>query len=238
MKKYLTMILCVVVMTAVVFFVLNISVATRQGINYQWHTVKIPLYLKILDFFDRHYNYKELAKRITLNTKDDRVKAIRIFEWTYNNLKQVSQTLPVVDDHVWHIIVRGYGARDQFSDVFSTLCNYAGLDAFYTWVYTQEQTSRIPLSFVKLSGKWFIFDPYQGAYLIDAHGLPIDIDAIKSGNSWTVKHLQAEINLSDLDVDYSRYLDNFPDTKKVGLRKANIQSPVNRLLFEIKKRIK
>ncbi|MEK6715229.1 MAG: transglutaminase domain-containing protein [Candidatus Omnitrophota bacterium] len=238
MKKYLSIILCLIILTAAAFFVLNINVTTRQGINYQWHTVKIPLYLKLLDFFDRHYNYKELVKRITLNAKDDRVKAMRIFEWTCNNLKRAPQTLPVVDDHVWHIIVRGYGARDQFSDVFSTLCNYAGLDAFYTWVYTQERTSRIPLSFVELSGKWFIFDPYNGAYFTNAQGLPVDIDAIKLGNSWRVKHLRTEINPTDLDVDYSRYFGNFPDTKKAALRKANIQSPVNRLFFEIQKRIK
>jgi hypothetical protein len=38
--------------------ILNISVTTRQGVNYQVREIKFPLYLKILDFVDRHYKQK------------------------------------------------------------------------------------------------------------------------------------------------------------------------------------
>ena len=56
---------------------------------------------------------------------------MEIFIWTCENIRKQPDGLPVIDDHVWHIIIRGYGEPDQSSDVFTTLCNYAGIRAFY-----------------------------------------------------------------------------------------------------------
>ena len=111
---------------------LNFTVTTQKGVNFKVQTIKIPLYLKALDFFDRHYNYKLITKRIIRDAQNEQDKAMKILEWTYKNIKRQPKELPVIDDHVWHIIVRGYGLNDQFSDVFTTLCNYAGMDAFFT----------------------------------------------------------------------------------------------------------
>jgi len=212
------------------FSTLNIKVNTIKGINYQWYTLKIPLYLKLLDFFDRHYNYEDLVVRITEGLTDQKDKVTRIFDWTYNNIRRVPAGFPVIDDHVWNIIVRGYGADDQLSDVFTTLCNYAGIDAFYSLVYTPDQASAIPISFVKINGKWYIFDPYRGTLFRNPKRELIDIESIRLQKNWL-----ADSKISHPELDYRPYLDNLETPKEVGLRRANIQSPFRRLIYELKK---
>ena len=210
--------------------VLNIEVTTRKGVNYKWQTIRIPLYLKILNFFDRHFNYAWLVSRIVDKNESAQEKVLKIFHWTYENIRHQPEELSVTDDHVWYIIVRGYGARDQISDVFTTLCNYAGVDAFYSQVYSRDRTHRVPLSFVRIEKRWFVFDPYYGIYFGDKQGQLIDIGSLKSGNNWTMESLGAKP-----DIEYMIYLDNLPSVKEIGLNRANIQSPINRLIYEIKK---
>lgn len=229
MKKFFNPFLSIIVVITIIVLVLNVNVTTRKGVNFQWHTIKLPLYLKILDFFDRHYNYKQLVKIIIRDAKTDQERVMKIFEWTYKNLKKVPEGLPVVDDHVWYIIVRGYGASDQFCYVFATLCNYAGLEAFYSLVYTYDRAKSIPLCFVKIGKKWRVFDPYYGVYFKDKTGNLADIVALKSG-SWT-----AECNKEEMNSDYALYFHNFTAIKETDLNRTNIQSPLKRLLFEIKK---
>ena len=229
MKRVLIILLIGIFIITGLLVIVNIEVTTRQGINYQWHTIEIPLYLKILDFFDRHYNYRWLVNRIINNKDSDETKVLKIFHWTCENIKHQPKELPAIDDHVWHIIVRGYGARDQISDVFTTLCNYAGVDAYFGWVYTADRTKRILLSFVKIGERWCIFDPFNGSYFKNKDDKFADIEEIKSGSSWSIENLGRKS-----DIDYPAYFDNLPPIKDAGLTRANTQSPLNRLLFELK----
>lgn len=210
---------------------LNINTTTRKGINYRWYTMNIPLYLKILNFFDRHYSYKYLVKEIVKYSKDDKERVIKIFAWTHNNIRKTPLGFPVIDDHTWNIIIRGYGASDQSSDVFTTLCNYAGIKAFYSLVSTPDQRKAIPFSFVKLGTKWYIFDPYRGVYFKNTQGELADIEFIKSDKPWIMEIMDEEPNL-----DYIVYFKNLPSIKESNLTRANTQSPLNRLIFEIRKR--
>lgn len=202
---------------------LNIKVGSKQGINGEIRIIRIPLYLKILDFYDRHYNYKWLAGRVAGDAYSDKEKALRLFEWTYNNILKVPEGLPVIDDHVWHIIVRGYGASDQASDVFTTLCNYLNLDAFFMGVGPR----RVPLSFVKLDNKWRIFDPYHGVYFKDKNGNIADTDTLRSAD-WDMECLNEKP-----DLDYAVLFDILPSLEETGLTRANIQSPFNRLRYQV-----
>jgi hypothetical protein len=232
MKKVIWLLIIVFLATLVIIF--NVNVNTWQGINYEWHTISIPLYLKILDFFDRHYNYKQLVKRITIDARTDQKCVMRIFEWTYKNIKKVPENFPIIDDHVWHIIVRGYGATDQFSDVFTTLCNYARLKAFYGIVYTKDKKSRIVLSFVRLYKEWTVFDPYNGIYFENKEGNIADIEDIRK-NRYIIKNISDD---TKLNFDYKKYLENLSTIQDIGLNRANIQSPLRRIIFEVKKWLK
>lgn len=61
-NKIILSAVCVAFVGLVILF--NTEVTYQQGINYKVCAVKIPLYLKVLDFFDRHYNYKNLTRKI------------------------------------------------------------------------------------------------------------------------------------------------------------------------------
>lgn len=212
--------------------ILNIKVTTRQGINYRWHTIRMPLYLKILDFFDRHYNYEELTKRIIGDTKTDKERIMKIFEWTCQNIRKVPDSFPIIDDHVWHIIIRGYGMPDQSSDVFATLCNYAGVDAFFLMIKPKDQTLETPLSFVKLDKKWRVFDPYNRVYFKNKNGDLASIDDINKGD-WEI------VSIGEIKkLDYRIIFQYVPALNKVSLKRSNIQSPLRRIIFEVRKLIK
>lgn len=230
-KKKVLLTICLI---AVLLVILNLPVTSRQGINYVVRDVKMPLYIKIIEFIDRDYRYKELVALVCKGHNSDGEKALVLFEWVYRNIrKDIPQGWPVVDDHVWNIIVRGYGVSDQFSDVFTTLCNYAKLDAFYGFAYHKDGKKMILFSFVKIEGAWRVFDPYRGCYFKNRKGEIADIEELRFGSGWSIE------GLGELpDIDYPAYFSNLPTIKNINLSRPSIQSPLNRIIFELKKRFK
>ncbi len=234
MKRRSLKLLSCIAAVIVIITVLNIKVSTKQGVNYKVSTLKIPLYLKILDFFDRHYNYKVLTAKITSGTSTDEQKVFNLFKWTYNHVKPQPEGLPVVDDHVWHIIVRGYGIDDQSSDVFTTLCNYAGSEAFFVWIEGENNDRMMPLSFVKIGGRLRVFDPYNGVYFKNNEDRLADFSDIAKGD-WLTESIDSS---GGSGIDYAHYLKNIQRVSNLELTRSNTQSPLNRLKYEIKKRLR
>lgn len=227
----------IILILVIGFFILNIKVTTKQGIDYKVATLKIPLYLKILDFYDRHYNYKWLVYRITEGKTTEEEKAMALFTWTYKNIAKQPRELRIVDDHVWHIIIRGYGGHDQFSDVFTTLCNYAGIDAFFARLFNRKNaTSGRPFSFVKINKKWHLFDPYYGVFFTKDDNSLASAQDIAQGN-WTIKNVREDYPESEFHYEdyFSEILSiNFEESHKWS--RANIQSPVKRFIYGVVKR--
>jgi len=211
-------------------YLLNLEVIYQRGINNQVHTVRVPLYLKTIDFFSRHYNYKHLAKQIIGNEKGKEKRALRLLEWTFHNLKKQPESLPIVDDHVWHIIVRGYGINDQFSDVLATLCNYAGMDSFFNVYSSADHKKHTYFTSININGKdWTFMDPYRGVYFVNEKGRLASIKEMKLGN-YSISRVQG----ADLDpFDYQAVFQNVKRMEKLGLSRSSIQSPLNRLMFQL-----
>lgn len=236
MKKALFSILLVFLFFLGLFFILNIKATTRQGVNYKVETLKIPLYLKILDFYDRHYNYLWLVSRITTDKLEQRDKVMALFKWTHENIQQQPREWRIVDDHVWHIIVRGYGTGDQFSDVFTTLCNYVNTDAFFFRLGNKDRTSRITFAFVKIAGKWRLFEPRAGVCFINKEGDFASIEEIAKGNWFAV-------GINDSGKIRPDYAEFFSEISTINpeeyhrFSRANIQSPLNRFIYGLKKKI-
>jgi len=222
---------CVAVLLAAALL-LNLEVTTKQGVSYEVRVIKIPLYLKLLDFFDRHYNYGVLTKKIISGAVSDEDKAMKILEWTYNNIRDNPKELPVIDDHVWHIVVRGYGTDDQFQDVFTTLCNYANLNAFYFDVYSKAGGARKPLSFVRIAGRWTIFDVYNGVYFVNKKGQMAGVDDLFRGD-WKALSATKRAVPGYYD-EYFKTLDSLT-FNKWWLSRGAIQSPVRRFIYFIKR---
>ncbi|MFA5410256.1 MAG: transglutaminase-like domain-containing protein [Candidatus Omnitrophota bacterium] len=228
MKRYFIAFLIAGIIFSSGILILNTEVITRQGINYEVRQIKIPLYLKVLDFMDRHYNYKSLTRKITENCKTQQDKVIKIFSWTYDNIKRQPGNLPVVDDHVWHIIVRGYGVDDQFQDVFTTLCNYAKVDSFFDYIYNNNKERRKCLSFVKLNDRWTIFDVYNGVYFKNREGQIASIEDLSAGN-WLLIREGNNIFDENYDTYFKRLRSyNYIDKK---FSRPTLQSPLRRFIF-------
>lgn len=208
---------------------LNLQTTTLRGINYSVAAIKIPMYLKLLDFFDRHYNYQNLVKSIIAGSSSGDEKMLKILKWTSENIKVNPTELPVVDDHAWYIIVRGYGVCDQFQDVFSTLCNYAGLRSFFTNIYSNDFKQEIPFSFVCVGRKWFVFDAYKGVYFSDMNNNLLDVGELAK-KPWRAVNIKEG---SYPQIDYSLFIRNISSTKFSGLSRANIQSPIHRFIYAI-----
>lgn len=230
MKKYFYLVpICIFIILSVA--ILNISVSTQQCIDYKCYIIRLPLYLKVIDFFDRHYNYKQLVKKIVKDAKIDEERVMKILEWTYKNIKRVPEGFPVIDDHIWYTIVRGYAVNDQFSDIFSTLCNYAGMEAFFTKIYGEDRRVLTALSFVKINDRWSIFDPYNGIYFKGRDNRLCEIEAMGSNNCRPV-----DIERKPrFDIDYTIYFSDIQTQEKGRLSRANIQSPLNRLIYELRR---
>lgn len=226
MRKF-TYAILTVIFVFIIILILNFDVTTKQCINYACRENKIPLYLKVIDFFDRHYNYKQLVKNITEGTGSDDERALKILEWTITNIKRVPSGLPIVDDHVFHIIIRGYGADDQYQDVFTTLCNYAGSKAFFILVSREADAKKKPLSFVKLSRGWSVFDAYNGVYFKNKNAEIASFKDLLTGNWQVVILAGGEI------PDYQGYFKGLGSVnfKNWEFSRAAIQSPFRRIIF-------
>ncbi len=233
MKKRIILLLSIAFIVSIIAISLNMNASTKQCINYECHTYKIPLYLKALDFMDRDLHYKLLIKEIIKDAKTEDDKALKILQWTYANIRRVPEGFPVIDDHVWHIIVRGYGASDQFQDVFTTLCNYAKIPAFLDWIQLSAGKERFPLSFVKLTDGWTVFDAYCGVYFTNEKGRIAGISDLEN-NNWRIN----SISQGPLP-DYKKYFLRLEtiDFKNWELSRAAIQSPLKRFIFWRKKLI-
>ncbi|PIQ89649.1 MAG: hypothetical protein COV72_02205 [Candidatus Omnitrophica bacterium CG11_big_fil_rev_8_21_14_0_20_42_13] len=233
-KRIIIFISCAGIFFSGLFLVLNIKVTTRQGIDYKVSVIEIPLYLKILNFYDRHFNYKWLVERIIKDKPAEADKIMALFSWVNEHIKTQPRELPVIDDHVWHIIVRGYGEGDQPSDVFTTFCNYAGFDAFFYRLGNKDRTRRITVSLVKIKDKWYVFEPRSGAYFIAKNGRFASIEEISAGN-WQVRRLKED---SFDETDYGNYFSQIADIDSKSIHRfsrANIQSPLKRFIYGIKK---
>lgn len=216
----------IIILVSVIIFGLNYPVTTKRGIDYRVEVLKIPLYLKIAEFLSRDYHYKKLTKDITFGCKNDTEKALKIFKWVTANIKKTPEGFKVIDDHIWNIIVRGYGAGDQFSDVFVTLCVYAGIPAFRGSLSAKDSLSRILVSYVRLNGCWVIFDPYYKIYFKKEDGNLACVDDILR----RPQIIEENVSNSGLanSLEYAKYYNNLKAVSEPKRLKAWNHMPFRR----------
>ncbi|MDD5424421.1 MAG: transglutaminase-like domain-containing protein [Candidatus Omnitrophica bacterium] len=235
MKKNAFRAAIILAVSAAAILALNVPVTTRQGVDFQIREIRIPLYLKALDFMDRYYNYGTLADRITSGEKSGFGKAVALLKWTKENIRENPGSLPVVDDHAWHIIIRGYGLDDQCQDVFTTLCNREGLAAFFVKVRLPDKGRARCFSLVHLGGGWTVFDAYKGIYFINSEGKPAILKEIENGD-WKAVKASPESGSEDYP-GFMKQLTSSDDPVNTATWKdsrAAIQSPLRRLFHWLK----
>lgn len=193
----------------------------------------MPLYVKWTQFLSRHYEYVRLSKEITAGCKTDEEKVLAVLKWTREHLKDVPPGMPICDDHILNIIIRGYAVPEQFQEVFVTLCSYSGAPAFYEKVYSRSREKKHIFSFVKLSGKWRIFDAYSGLYFRTKGNDIAAVEDIMSDKSLIGAPGLDNIMLEGIPCK-EFYLNLGPVAQPVTSR-AQRQMPLNRVLYEIRK---
>jgi transglutaminase-like putative cysteine protease len=223
MKRFLI----TLVLFALCIAVLNIDTVTRRCVNGACQDIHIPLYMKALCFIERDYNYKQLAAAITRSARSPEERVLRIFTWSRENIRRVPQGFPLVDDHIWNIIVRGYGSSDQVNDVFAALCVYAGVPAYWGLLRNPDSKIRVPVSYVYLDKQWFIFDPYRGICFRDPSGALASVDDLLADTE-LLKQIPADLVASD----NTPYRDFYRDLKRVStadFARTRQQMPLLRL---------
>jgi len=177
-RKKAVVVLSVVILAGA-FFLLNMETTISQGVNFEVHDVKMPLYEKLLDFWTRHNHYGLLTRQIVGDAEKDSDKLLRLFEWTTKNIRPVPLGFPVIDDHVDNIIIRGYGLDDQSADVFTTLATYAGFHAVMWALNPDVCNCRYTVSLVESNGKILVFDTFSHFYFVNSVGEIASVDDIK-----------------------------------------------------------
>jgi len=101
-------------------------VTTRSDINYQVSTRRLTLFEKTVDFVSRDLQGRRMAREIAGDAADPETRLVEIFAWTVTHVQPTPQGFPIVDDHVLHTIIRGYGTPDQQAEVLALLANSSG----------------------------------------------------------------------------------------------------------------
>jgi hypothetical protein len=206
---------------------------TRVGINHVVHERRIPLVLKVGQFLLRDARYARQTRRIVSGIHGEEARAMAIYRWTRTHVSAQPKDADVIDDHVWNIIARGYGASDQQADVFTTLLTYAGVPAYWSLVGPGSGSGRVPISYVLIGGRWRVFDV--------AHDIAFRAPA---GHLATVEELaatpelirDATAALEDADAYVARFDGFTPPAPRPTLR-PRLHTPIGRLMFEMRRSV-
>jgi len=155
-------------------------VTTRVGVDYRWSTKRITLLEKTIHFMSRDLQTRRLAAEVTHGASGAEETLLKIFTWTVQHVQPTPPGLPVVDDHVLHIIIRGYGAQDQRTEAFALLASYSGFPA-------TKATARIPgtdkdlvVALVRDGPKTYVFDVNNNISLRNEQGTLADLTELLS----------------------------------------------------------
>ncbi|MBI4620222.1 MAG: transglutaminase domain-containing protein [Desulfobacterales bacterium] len=232
-KKSLIIISTIIALFSSFWFVINIDVSTRQGVNYVVNERTIPLYIKTFNFFHRHFEHKRLTKDIIRGSEADEEKVLAIFDWTVKNIKKVPSGMPIIDDHVLNIIIRGYGTSDQSADVFTTLCVYAGIPAAMYKISPKNSDTYTVISIVNLRGRNLVFDTYLGNYFRNTKGQIASIrDIIETPSLVSQAKNQPIIK----GIAYTKYYEGLKPIKEFQTPRGELQMPLRRLVYEIRRK--
>lgn len=217
-----------VIVFAALVAIANMPTTTYQGVDYIVKAHSLPLYLKALDFVDRDLHYRKQAAEITAGAMTDESKARAAFDWTRANIRDTPPGFPVLDDHIWHIILRGYGQSDQKADVFTTLLSYAGVPAYFIFIGPRPE---LTLSLVKIDGRWRAADVANEVLFRS-----------RTGQWATAEELAADTTLASAQgpktyggLPYARFFDGFHAPIPPDLTRADMQVPGARTWFRLRR---
>ncbi|MDP3703695.1 MAG: transglutaminase-like domain-containing protein [Candidatus Omnitrophota bacterium] len=211
-------------------------VHSRQGINYEVTQHTLPLSLKLAGFAYRDMEYRHLASALTRGISGDEARVLRLYGWVRAHIAAGNPPgLPVVDDHVWNIIVRGYGDPDQLADVLATLCAYAGIPAEMAMLGPPDGPPVHAVTMVKLEGRWCPLDPFYGIIVRHPDGRLMSREEFLADPS---RLSQAAGGIVIKGVEYSRLYAWLPEIDSSGELRPYRHMPLRRAWYEFKRAVR
>lgn len=205
---------------------------SQVGVNHVISTQTLPLWAKTVDFLRRDMNMSATAREVIGPHGDADARATAALAWTRGRVLLQPAALPIIDDHLWHIIVRGYGERDQLADVFTALLSYAGVPAY--WTLVGQPPDELPLSFVWIRDQWRVYDVAHG---IAFRNRQMDL-ATPAELAADPQLITAAAAAAHLDAArYAAYFTGFQPPVAPDVSRADLQMPRRRLWQEARRLI-
>jgi hypothetical protein len=227
-KKGLRRLALALAAIAAVVAIANIPLTTLQGVNYVVTPRVLPAYVKAIDFVERDVNYGQLAAQVTAGARSDEAKMRAVFDWTRANVRSTPEGFPVIDDHVWHIVIRGYGQDDQKADVFTTLLTYAGVPAYWIFIGPRPE---LTLSLVRVNGRWRAIDVANGVIFKAPDGQLATAEDVAADHRLAIAQGPAQYG----GIEYGRYFDRFRAPDAPAITRPEMQMLWPRLWFNMKR---
>ena len=199
------------------------------GVNFVVSEQQVPLWTKAVDFVHRDVNIAATARSVIANASDEDGKAAAALAWTQANVRPQPLSLPVLDDHIWHIMVRGYGQPDQQADVFTTLLAYGNVRAY--WMLVGEPPDEVPISYVWIRGRWRVYDVANRIVFRNREG------DLATPDDLAADHQLIHNAASFAGVDPARYVarfDGYSPPQAPDVLRADLQMPQRRLWHELR----
>lgn len=203
---------------------------TRQGVDFSQYTFTLPLYEKAVDFVQRDLSYARLVERLVSEDEPAESRALTLFDWTRENIRDVPAGFPIVDDHVSHIIIRGYGQEDQKADVFTTLTTYAGLPG--TMGFSDPPSPRLVLSYIWIDGRWTVFDVENEIVFRNRSGGLASVEEV-TDDPWVLESVAA--NRVYLGKPYASYFVDYRAPNPQDVVRAELQMLWPRASYRLKR---
>ncbi len=235
-KRWPWILIILALILAGLFFLLQRPANTREGVDYVFRERPIPLYLKLLTFFSRHYQFKYLAQQITLGAPTGEEKLLGILRWVRANIRfGTPEGLPVRDDHILNVIIRGYGEGDQVGDVFTTLATYAGYRSATYRLHAPDGTKGPTVAVVELGGRMLLFDTYLGVVFRNARGQLASLDDLRADPSIAQR---AVGSARFRGRPYSDFYKRLSQLKALPpIIKPELQMPLRRVVYEVSRKL-
>ena len=209
-----------------------VPVSSFRGENYQISQVRMPLVIKLADFLLRDYQLRTLTARLTRGVAGDEAKALALLQWTHEHVRPIPPGFSIVDDHITNILIRGYGTRDQAADVYTTLCQYAGIPAVMYLAKPRDRNTRLILAAVRLHRSWRLVDVARDFYFRNAQGAMASLEELLQRPQY---FQQAASQPPTAGIPYARFFEALVPIPSVATTRAQLQMPLARIGYEVER---
>jgi hypothetical protein len=133
-------------------------VTTLVGYNYHVTTKRWTLLEKSVAFVSREQALRRITAEVAGNGGTQEQRLLRMYDWVVTNIRPVPPGMPVVDDHVLNIFIRGYGATDQRAEALAALASYDGMPASTIALGKDPKRKVLQLTVVRVGDRVLLLD--------------------------------------------------------------------------------